>query len=69
MKLYLKFDIVTVGSSRCFLQSSPMLGAFENDVSMRSMFIFDFVSFKAHLKLSVSVLISVFVGLFAWYGR
>ena len=46
-----------------------MLGAFENDVSMRSMFIFEFVSFKAHLKLSVSVLISVFVGLFAWYGR
>ena len=57
--------MVIVGSSRCFLQSSPIFGAFENDVSMQSIFIFDFVSFKADLKLSVNVLISVFVGLFA----
>ena len=62
---YRNFDMVIVGSSRWFLHSSPMFGGFENDVSMRSIFIFIFVWFRADLKLFVSVLIFVFVGLFA----
>ena len=57
-----------VGSSRCFLQISPIFGALLYDVRTLSICIFGFL-FKLIRKFSVIVRRSVFVGLFGWYGR